>query len=788
MDNEKKELNEEIEKIAAILDAANKDMDVAASNGTNITNALIVGNCIFYIVNVKLTEAQRDEIKLYQERKNSTELCQEMFQRENVGYFKLDNETQQIFYKEVNREDIKKEINQEANKEGNEEDVKKEANEEASEDEIFIEGTSEECDTLYLKLIKYHTGFIKRELEVEKKKQEKSNEKELSADYNDLDIVGGLPPKLISEYARIKNGGQVIKTIKVHDEDRFNEPCLLIVDSIEKPIQEKNATQEQQQRSKYTLLNVYSSTTISNNNDPTIVDTNPTTINSDDNRQPTTIQTPIGGSIAATKATTTIGNDNNNNKSKSFDGYIMGTSSHVSSFLLKSNIKPKKYYLFDTTGHTHQHVVTVGDKQNPSCYYKTQLQLSENIIISDKDAVSLFTNADDNDNAPVINPIDVISLNPFGLDYQNNSSACGIWSSHVSVEALKYDRTADFIIEDTVNNFAMFKSEFILKVAARVTKWFNGANAEIQQEEIDEIQQTEGKVNEKTQEIRQIQQEADLQVNSDNSNNEEDNSDDNKHKGNDNGGEDNSDRNNGVIAKRDSDIKKEVNNTTTYCKCKIGNTLFLIDTQYKLDSCLNMDSILLSISEEELRLYNKNGINNNIIKKIREVKNGLNKQLNDITKEIEEKENLFGKSSVEEKVSISKILKNKRIKQQELKNKIQHAKTIDRLFRQSKGLDNEQLDSERLLSSEQLNSDQIQNELLDDKQSSNKQLDRNQIQNEEELEMQQPEQLQQLQKEEKKQQDIQLEKWGKLDQKKLSSSMEKVLLEMKEKLNSRGAE
>ena len=40
-------------------------------------------------------------------------------------------------------------------------------------------------------------------------------------------------------------------------------------------------------------------------------------------------------------------------------------------------------------------------------------------------------------------------------------------------------------------------------------------------------------------------------------------------------------------------------------------------------------------------------------------------------------------------------------------------------------------------------------------------------------------------KEEKKQQDIQLEKWGKLDQKELSSSMKKVLLEMKEKLNSR---
>lgn len=808
MDNEKKELNKEVEKTITILDATHKNIDVTALNSINITNALIIGDCIFYVANTKLTEDQINKIKLYQEQNNGIELCQEMFQRKSINYFKLNSKTQQIFYKEVNKEDIKKEAKKEVNKEENEKKIK----EEAKKDGILVKGTSKEYNTLYLKLIKCHTDFIKNELRKEKEKREKSNEEELSTDSDDFGIIGGLPPRLISEYARIENGGQIIKTIKARDEKfpTYNRAHLLILDAVEKLIQEEIKPQEEEQEgNEDTLLNIHSSNTTTNNNGSTIIGTNPTTVNSDDNPHSTTIQTP------ASESSTNINGDNNNNKS--FDGYILGTPLHVSSFLLKSNIEPKKYYLFDTTGHTHQSKVSLPVKNNEQNavftekdnqikdnnkaednirqYFETQLQLSDKIL-SDRNAVSLFTNKDNT-------PIKVISLNPFGLNYQNGSSACGIWSANVSAEALKHDKIVDFIMEDTKDKehiLAMFKSEFILKAAARVARKFNDVNAEIQEE-------TQGEINEVQRRI--IAEGIDAQIDTDNSNNEEDNdSDNNKYKDNSNNDRgSNNNGNNDVIVTGNNNIKREAD-TMTYCKCKLGNSLFLIDTQYKQDSCLNMDNVLLSISEEELKYNNENGINNDIINKIEELKKELKEQYDNLENKIL-KENgkvlidnfkeflpeLLNSYGIDEKIFNSKSDAQKehyikgyyKTKKQELKNQIRHAETIDRLFRQSKGLDNEQLDGKQLLSSEQLNSGQIQNELLDNRQSSNRQLSKNQIQSEKELKIQQPEQLQ-SQEEKKKQQDIQLEKEGKLDREELLLSIEEALSEMekiKEKENNK---
>ena len=59
-----------------------------------------------------------------------------------------------------------------------------------------------------------------------------------------------------------------------------------------------------------------------------------------------------------------------------------------------------------------------------------------------------------------------ILLNSFGLDYQNNSLAYGIWTSNILAIMLKYYiDIRDFIIKDEEKScITMFESEFILKV------------------------------------------------------------------------------------------------------------------------------------------------------------------------------------------------------------------------------------------------------------------------------------------------------------------------------------
>lgn len=67
MDNEKKELNKKVEKTTTILDATRENIDVTTLNSINITDALIIEDCIFYVTNVELTKDQINKIKSYQE-------------------------------------------------------------------------------------------------------------------------------------------------------------------------------------------------------------------------------------------------------------------------------------------------------------------------------------------------------------------------------------------------------------------------------------------------------------------------------------------------------------------------------------------------------------------------------------------------------------------------------------------------------------------------------------------------------------------------------------------------
>ena len=61
--------------------------------------------------------------------------------------------------------------------------------------------------------------------------------------------------------------------------------------------------------------------------------------------------------------------------------------------------------------------------------------------------------------------------------------------------------------------------------------------------------------------------------------------------------------------------QEEDNLPEGYYKCKAGKTLFAVDTTYKAGSCLNINCILLSVSQEELKLYNDGNINNKIIER-----------------------------------------------------------------------------------------------------------------------------------------------------------------------------
>ena len=169
-----------------------------------------------------------------------------------------------------------------------------------------------------------------------------------------------------------------------------------------------------------------------------------------------------------------------------FDCYILGTSTHVSSLIIKDN---GIFYLFDTTGCTHQIQKTSktpkvqvqlqqGPKSQTQQVQQSQQQRDKVIyytskLILDKEEMPLLNNGQEGQPEGTLSPnneqqqgsgdtIQPVSLNPFGLDYQNGSSACGIWTSNVLAVASTYKSIKDFIIKDKEEGYvAMFKSEFI---------------------------------------------------------------------------------------------------------------------------------------------------------------------------------------------------------------------------------------------------------------------------------------------------------------------------------------
>ena len=49
------------------MDATRENIDVTTLNSINITDALIIEDCIFYVTNAELTKDQINKIKSYQE-------------------------------------------------------------------------------------------------------------------------------------------------------------------------------------------------------------------------------------------------------------------------------------------------------------------------------------------------------------------------------------------------------------------------------------------------------------------------------------------------------------------------------------------------------------------------------------------------------------------------------------------------------------------------------------------------------------------------------------------------
>ena len=128
------------------------------------------------------------------------------------------------------------------------------------------------------------------------------------------------------------------------------------------------------------------------------------------------------------------------------------------------------------------------------------------------------------------------SLNPFGLNYQNNSNACGIWSANILNQVQEFKKTgkeSEIVKTYTGSdgkNYQILNPEILLKAAAQVSK---DLTPEREKPEIKILQQGQ---------------------------------------------------------------KAEEG----YTPLKIGNTTFAIDTTYRPDRCIDIEAIALSIPREEL--------------------------------------------------------------------------------------------------------------------------------------------------------------------------------------------
>ena len=130
----------------------------------------------------------------------------------------------------------------------------------------------------------------------------------------------------------------------------------------------------------------------------------------------------------------------------------------------------------------------------------------------------------------------ITHLNPFGLNYQNNSNACGIWSANILNQVQEFKKTgkeSEIVKTYTGSdgkNYQILNPEILLKAAVQVSK---DLTPEREKPEIKILQQGQ---------------------------------------------------------------KAEEG----YTPLKIGNTTFAIDTTYRPDRCIDIEAIALSIPREEL--------------------------------------------------------------------------------------------------------------------------------------------------------------------------------------------
>ena len=274
----------------------------------------------------------------------------------------------------------------------------------------------------------------KPEIDKEKKEQEI---KKTSTKFSDLclklfeyskdslvpntDVSYGLPTVLIKEYAKRQNGGRAVNYMGAKNpEDRrsgYLIPNIIHVENIEyNAIETEGKTGDEAKYKAKGGKNIMETAG--------------------------TVKTTVKNTSPVKKLSNILNPDN-----KPLETYILGTQTHVSSFVIQNG---GTYYLFDTTGHAHQ------IQQNGDQYYKSQLIFDKETSLPNGSNIQVNVN-------PTI-------LNPFGLDYQNGSSACGVWTSNVLAVASPYKNIRYFIMEDKTRHIAMFESEFILKVSANVAK------------------------------------------------------------------------------------------------------------------------------------------------------------------------------------------------------------------------------------------------------------------------------------------------------------------------------
>lgn len=148
-------------------------------------------------------------------------------------------------------------------------------------------------------------------------------------------------------------------------------------------------------------------------------------------------------------------------------------------------------------------------------------------------------------------------LNPFGLDYQNDSNACGIWSANIlkRVNEFKKNGKENEILKTyfykDIGSYTVLNPEILFLAAVQVSKDLTPETKKPELKILNEGEEPE----------------------------------------------------------------------EGYVKVKIGNTIFSMDTAYRPESCIDIQTLALSIPEVEL--INNMEINKDFIKKQKEILENL---------------------------------------------------------------------------------------------------------------------------------------------------------------------